>query len=147
MTSEFTVAVHALVFLNHRQSTQSSEAVAENVCTNPARVRKVLSCLKKAGLVETKDGIDGGYHFTGNAEAVSLRMVADALNAAFVSASWRSGNPDMDCLIASGMDGVMSSIYRELDESCRVRLEQISIADIDRQIFTGKCAEQRRADA
>lgn len=138
MTSEFTVAVHALVFLNHRQETRSSEAVAENVCTNPARVRKVMSCLKKAGLVDTKEGVDGGYHFSKDAETVNLRMIADALGVSFVSPTWRSGNPHMKCLIASGMDGVMSNIYQELDDGCRTRLEQITIADIDRQIFGAK---------
>lgn len=138
MTSEFTVAVHALVFLNHKQETRSSEAVAENVCTNPARVRKVMSRLKKAGLVETKEGVDGGYHFSKDANTVNLRMIADALEVSFVSPSWRSGNPNMKCLIASGMDGVLSNIYQELDESCRARLEGITIADIDKQIFGAK---------
>lgn len=135
MTSEFTVAVHALVFLNHRQDIQSSESVAKNVCTNPARIRKVLSRLKKAGLVDTKEGIDGGYHFSGDPASVTLRMVADALEVSFVSASWKTGDPHMNCLIASGMERVMSGIYQELDEGCRDRLGRITIADIDRQLF------------
>lgn len=49
MTSEFAIAVHALVYLNHKGETVSSEALAENICTNPARVRKVMAKLKKAG--------------------------------------------------------------------------------------------------
>ena len=65
MTGEFGVAIHALVFLNHRAQNLSSEEISSNICTNPARVRKVLSKLKKAGLVETKEGIDGGYSFFG----------------------------------------------------------------------------------
>ena len=72
MTSEFAVAVHALVFLNHKGDTQSSEAVAENVCTNPARVRKVMARLKRAGLVQTKEGLDGGYHFIKDPARVDL---------------------------------------------------------------------------
>ena len=60
MTGEFAVGVHALVFLNHKKTVVSSEMVAENVCTNPARVRKILASLKKAGLVSTKEGLDGG---------------------------------------------------------------------------------------
>lgn len=48
MTGEFSIAVHALVFLNHHQGEiLSSEALAENVCTNPARIRKVMAKLKK----------------------------------------------------------------------------------------------------
>ena len=63
MNSDFIVAVHALVFLNHKQGVVSSEALAENVCTNAARVRKVMAPLKRAGLVETREGNEGGYRF------------------------------------------------------------------------------------
>ena len=49
MDSIFSLAVHALVYLNHKDCTLSSEALAENICTNPARVRKVMAQLKKAG--------------------------------------------------------------------------------------------------
>ena len=59
MNSEFSVAVHTLVFLNHMGTTLSSEELAKNVCTNPARIRKIMAKLKKAGLVDTKEGIDG----------------------------------------------------------------------------------------
>lgn len=105
MTGEFAVGVHALVFLNHKKTVVSSEMVAENVCTNPARVRKILASLKKAGLVSTKEGLDGGYQFSADASKVNLCMIADALGVAFVSSSWKSGNLEKNCLIASGMAG------------------------------------------
>ena len=76
MTSEFSVAVHALVFLNHKGTTYSSEGLAENICTNPARIRKVMAKLKKAGLVETKEGIDGGYHCIEETDQISLHTIA-----------------------------------------------------------------------
>ena len=103
MTGEFAVGVHALVFLNHKKTVVSSEMVAENVCTNPARVRKILASLKKAGLVSTKEGLDGGYQFSADASKVNLCMIADALGVAFVSSSWKSGNLEKNCLIASGI--------------------------------------------
>lgn len=43
MTSEFNVAVHALVYLSHRGGTLSSEELAQNICTNAARVPKRCS--------------------------------------------------------------------------------------------------------
>lgn len=136
MTATFSLAVHALVFLNHKKATLSSEVLAENICTNPARIRKVMAQLKKAGLIVTKEGMEGGYTFRLNPSEVTLRQVADAVEARFVSASWHSGSEDMDCLVASGMAGIMDGIYAELDDGCRSRLERITIADIDRQIFS-----------
>ena len=144
MTSEFTVAVHALTFLNHKGCVVSSGMLAENVCTNAARIRKVMAKLKKAGLIETKEGLDGGYLFCKDSRQVNLCMIADALDVAFVSASWKSGNTEMDCLIASGMAGILSDIYGELDQGCRNYLEGITIADIDEKIFGGDCQKTRK---
>ena len=56
MDSSFNLAVHALVCLSHSGRSLSSEALAENICTNPTRVRRVLAGLKKAGMVETREG-------------------------------------------------------------------------------------------
>ena len=135
MTSEFCIAVHALVFLNHKATTLSSEELAENICTNPARVRKVMGRLKHAGLVETKEGIDGGYHFSLAPDSVTLRAVGEALDASFVSSAWRSGNKDMTCLIASGMASIMDGIYEDLNQLCLDHLDTITIDDLDHRIF------------
>ncbi len=135
MTGEFAIGVHAAVFLSCRRGVHSSEEIAASVCTNPARVRKVLSCLKKAGLVETKEGSEGGYAFSGNDDAVGLDMIADALGVSFVSVSWRKDHGDPECLIASGMDAVMGEIYDSLNLACRSRLRDITIGDIRRRIF------------
>lgn len=138
MNSEFSLAVHALVYLNHKNTCISSEALAENICTNPARVRKVMSKLKKAGLVETREGFEGGYRFMGAPGEVNLAQVAEALDSVCVSASWRSGDQDMDCLVASGMGAVMDGIFGELNSLCAEHLKKISIESIDRRIFGGE---------
>lgn len=135
MTSEFTVAVHALVFLNHKGTTYSSEGLAENICTNPARIRKVMAKLKKAGLVETKEGIDGGYRCIEQTDQISLHEIAEALDFTFVSSGWKSGSTEMKCLIASGMGGLMEKVYEDLNEQCMERLKKIAIKDLEQQIF------------
>lgn len=47
MKSDFSVAVHALVYLSVKGCTLSSDALADNICTNAARVRKVMARLKR----------------------------------------------------------------------------------------------------
>ena len=137
MTSEFGIAVHALVYLNHKAQSLSSEELSKNICTNPARVRKVMAKLKKAGFIETKEGVDGGYHFIGDPGKVTLSLVAEALDACFVSSAWHSGDSDMKCLVASGMAGIMDEIYEDLNHICLGHLETITIDTIDRKIFGG----------
>lgn len=136
MNSDFCVAVHALVYLNHKACVLSSEALAENICTHPARVRRVLSTLRKAGLVETREGaVGGGYRFSGKPEKVTLAQVAQALSVHFVETSWRSGDVDMECLVASGMGSIMDGVFNDLNQRCADRLTEITIADLDQQIF------------
>ena len=120
MTSEFAIAVHALVYLNHKGETVSSEALAENICTNPARVRKVMAKLKKAGLVATKEGVDGGYHFIKAPAEVTLRRIDEAVDVRLVSACWKPGDREKACLVASGMGDIMDDIYSDLDELCQI---------------------------
>lgn len=135
MDSTFSIAIHALTYLNHKNCSLTSEELAENICTNPARVRKVMSALGKAGLIESKAGHVGGYCFTGEADKLTLESVATAMETHFVSAAWRSGDMDMDCLVASGMSDIMDGIYLQLDTLCREKLRNITIGDIDRRIF------------
>lgn len=136
MNSEFCVAVHALVYLDHKAAFVSSEELADNICTNPARVRKVLARLKAAGLVETREGSEGGSRFCGRAEAVSLAAVARALDVRFVAAGWRSGDVDKACLVSSGMGALMDGILQELNEDCYAKLERQTLADVSRKIFS-----------
>lgn len=137
MNSEFAVSVHALVFLNHHyKEIKTSEEISENICINPARARKILSKLKKAGLINTKEGsVKGGYSFTLDAAKITLLDVYQAIGKRVINISWRSGNVNMECLIASGMGDIMNEVYKKLDDACKEELSKITITDIDSKIF------------
>lgn len=135
MTSDFAVAVHAVVYLNHKQESLFSEQIAENVCVHPVRIRRILSRLKKAGLVATKEGIHGGYHFEKDPRAVNLYDICKAVSEKPIEVKVSTGDIDMDCHIASGMAGIMDQIYEKMNQSCYGQLEQITIEDIDEKIF------------
>ena len=145
LNSDFCVAVHGLVFLKHKGCTISSEELAENICTNPARVRKVMAKLKKVGLVQTKEGKVGGYTSVEQAEDITLYRVAEALDIRFVEASWRSGDSDMNCMIASGMADVMDEIYLNLNDMCLEKLKTITIGEIERKLIEIRAQIQAKA--
>lgn len=134
MNSDFVLAVHALVYLNHKKTELSSGALAENICTNPVRVRRVMSKLHKAALVETGGG-RSGYSFTLKPEDVDLNMVARALDATFVSTDWHSGDEHMECRVASGMAGIADELYEHMDGLCKEYLDTVHISDIDHKLF------------
>ena len=76
--------------------------------------------------------------FSADASKVNLCMIADALGVAFVSSSWKSGNLEKNCLIASGMAGLLDGLYQQLDQKCREELKHITIADLEGQIFNNR---------
>jgi Rrf2 family protein len=138
VTGEFAVAVHALVYLDKCGGARDSEALAANVCTNPARIRKVMARLRRAGLVEAKPGAEGGYRFCLEASRLTLREIAEALEETPVSPSWRPGNPDLPCAVASGMAGAMDAVYAELNRACMDRLSGITLEMIEARLSGGK---------
>ena len=103
MDSSFNLAVHALVCLSHSGRSLSSEALAENICTNPTRVRRVLAGLKKGGDGGDPGGLGRRLPPDGRSGEPSLRQVAEAVNTRFVDCAWHSGDIDRDCAICSGM--------------------------------------------
>lgn len=149
MKSDFSVAVHALVYLSVKGCTLSSDALADNICTNAARVRKVMARLKKAGLVGAREGSEGGFCPQVPPAELTLDRVAAAVDTAFVESGWHSGAADRNCAICAGMAGVMDEIYADLDAGCRRRLAGVTIADIEDLLFAGKplfAAEQELTD-
>ena len=84
-------------------------------------------------MVETREGLDGGYRLCTDPAALSLRKVAEAINTRFVDCAWHSGDIDRDCAICSGMAGVMDALYRQKNEQCAAYLSHNTITDIETQ--------------
>lgn len=139
MTNEFASAVHALLLLAHQSGCQKSDAIAKSACTNPARMRMILSKLKRAGLIETREGAEGGCFFLRSPQEVTLDMVCRAVGGTPVSVPRRSEEYDRDCMIASGMSGLMEDLYARMNRACGEVLEGITLADLARLL-----AERRR---
>lgn len=128
MNSEFVIAVHSLVLLAHRpDGMASSEEIAANVCTNPARIRKVLGALRKSGLVATREGSGGGYRLIQDPDRVSLADVYRAMAAGSLAPSWCSGNPEMDCMVGSNMADVLNDVFCGAERHLEAYLGAISI--------------------
>lgn len=59
MDTRFSVAVHMLILISESPEPISSDQMAESVGTNASYIRKILSLLRKAGIVEAHRGISG----------------------------------------------------------------------------------------
>lgn len=128
MNSEFTVAVHCLVFLAYLPDHMaSSELIARNVSTNPTRIRKVMSLLRTHGFVNTKEGVGGGYLLSCEPDKVTLGQIYRAISTGTLKPHWCSGNQEDACLVSSNMKHVMDDIFTEAETHYEQCLERTTI--------------------
>ncbi len=131
MNSEFTVAVHSLVLLAYLpEHMASSETIARNVDTNPTRIRKIMSILKKNGYVTTKEGIGGGYILNCEPERVTLAEIYRALCGGTLKPHWSSGNPDEACLVSANIQNVMDYFFYEAEQHYEAYLKQNTLQTV-----------------
>jgi len=135
MNSEFVIAVHGLVLLAHRpEGMATSDEIADNVCTNPVRVRKVMSCLRRNGYIDTREGPGGGYRLVSRPDELTLADIYRALAAGSLAPSWCSGDPDKDCVISSNMGEVMNAVFCGADRQLEQYFEGITIGRMLSQV-------------
>ncbi|WP_251552117.1 RrF2 family transcriptional regulator [Neobacillus muris] len=131
MNSDFVIASHSLVLLaNLPDHMANSETIAENVCTNPARIRKIMSTLKKHGMVKTKEGIGGGYILSCDPEHTTLSQIYLAVSTGSLKPHWCTGDPERECVISSNTQSVMDEIFSEAERHMQSFLNQITISSV-----------------
>jgi Rrf2 family protein len=136
VNSEFTIAVHSLVFLAHRSDNMAtSEQIACNVATHSARIRKVMGFLRKAGYVRTKEGIGGGFILECDPDKVTLAEIYRLTSQGSLKPNWCSGDQSQSCMIASKMEKVMDSIFGDAEKQMESYFEQHTIGSVLRQIL------------
>ncbi|HFK1537430.1 Rrf2 family transcriptional regulator [Bacillus cereus] len=136
MNSEFIIAVHCLVYLNHVPGNMAtSEQLSDNLCVNAVRIRKVMRMLKKKGLISTKEGFTGGYIFKHNPKEVTLGQIYELTSNNSLASNWRSGHIEKDCVISSGIGQVMTDIFSEGDQCYKLFLDGINVQDVVEKLF------------
>ncbi|AZK45012.1 RrF2 family transcriptional regulator [Paenibacillus lentus] len=131
MNSEFTVALHCLLFLHlHRECMANSEKIAMSVATHPARVRKVLSLLRKQGYVATKEGVGGGYLLSADLNTISLGDLYRLFARGSLQPVWCSGNQESPCQVSSNMHEVMDRIFAGGEDWLERYFDEIKVSRV-----------------
>ena len=78
MDTKFSVAVHVLILISESTAPVNSKQMAESVGTNASYIRKILTLLKKSGVVDFHRGMNG-YRLTISPEQLTLLQVYQAV--------------------------------------------------------------------
>ncbi len=139
MNSEFTIAVHCLVLLAHHPGKMaSSDYIATNVSTHPARVRKVIGLLRKTGYVASKEGIGGGFTLHCDPAQVTLGEIYRLISAGSLKPNWCSGDANLACVISSNIEEVMSQVFADAEQHLESFFEKLTITSLMEQL---KCKD------
>ncbi|EST12628.1 Rrf2 family transcriptional regulator [Sporolactobacillus laevolacticus] len=141
MNSQFTIAVHCLIVLAKApEHVWNSESLSQKVHTHPARVRKIMSALRKSGLVETKEGLGGGYRMGCDPHECTLACIYQSISCDPLKLSWCSAGCEQD-LEFDKIQTIMDFAFAGAERSLEEYLGQWSIASLLTRL--NKSSEER----
>jgi Rrf2 family protein len=129
-SSKLAVALHVLTALAYNDGTLvTSERLAESVNTNPVVIRRILSELSQAGIVEARRGKSGGATLARPASSIRLVEVYRAVDGMVpFCLPARAGNPQ--CPVAACMPGIVNEVIHDIDHAIEERLGKYTVADL-----------------
>lgn len=137
MTSEFTIGLHVLGFLTARGGQPlTSELLARTYGTSPVVLRRVLSKLRKAGLIATRRGVGGGSVLARPASEISL---LDAYSALTDSPVLLPRHPGEHAGPAKVLAAYINGIYADAEAALLQRLASVSVEQMDEEVRPAIC--------
>lgn len=115
-------ALFDIAYFNEGQATQAKD-IAERQGIPPRFLEQIFQDLKRAGIVVSKRGPQGGYSLAGEPAAVRLGDVIRALEGPLVLSG--GAEPGEDEVV-----GVTEAVFRDLSTRVESCFDEVSLADI-----------------
>ena len=130
VNTQFAIAVHLMAGLaNNCGQDVKSGSLAMSVNTSPSFVRRILSKLSKAGLVETATGKAGSCWLARDAKSISLLdiyLAVDAPKAFAIHHYAAQKQCTVSCHIKTALENALTKTQKAMETS----LAEISLAHI-----------------
>ena len=127
--TQLSVALHALGHIAARGGApMTSEELGLCADTNPVVVRRILGVLRKAGLVASARGRQGGWTLNRTPDAITLADIHAALQPPAPTASVEP--EEKACGIARRLSGRLDDALGRADASMRRELDRTTLADV-----------------
>lgn len=131
MNTRFAVATHLLAFLDAAgDRLVTSDEVAASVNTHPALMRRMLSMLRTAGLVETQTGPGGGARLARAAGDISLLDVYQAVSQDEDLFSLARLSPNPDCPMGARIRATLECVLSAPQDALRQALARVSLREV-----------------
>ena len=128
--THFSMAVHLMCALAwNKGELVGSQDLAHSVGTNPSFLRGLISTLREAGLVDTRQGKGGGSMLARPAGSITLHDVYRAIE---TKQLLRVHVPDCEspCVVARRMKHLLDDVNEQLEKTLSIELKRTTIADL-----------------
>ena len=129
ISGKFAITLHILTLLAKMPGEfLSSEFIAGSLNMNPVLVRKEISNLKKNGVVESREGKNGGTRLAKNPAEVSLH---DIFTMTFekIDLGFSKNMPNPNCPVGKNINGSLDQLYADINQNVAKQLGEKSLAE------------------
>ena len=132
ITSKFTTAVHILTCIDvfEKDMRVTSEVLAGSTGVNAVIIRNVLSQLKAAGIVSTRQG-SGGAHLSKPLDEVTLYDIYKAVDCVDDEGLFHfHENPNVKCPVGRNIHKTMDKRLESVQQAMERELKSITLAEV-----------------
>ena len=131
--TRFATAIHIMTILaKNPQAFLTSDWLAGSINVNPVIVRKELINLKKSGLVESRQGKDGGVRIGKDAENINVAEIYEAIKNSEVLGK-KNLNPNPLCNVGKDINKNLNQLFSETDDLVFQFLKDKKLSDFTNQ--------------
>ena len=142
ISSRFTIAIHMLVCMDVFKDEYkiTSQFMASSINVNPVIIRKILSQLKDARLIEVKRG-PGGATIARPLDEITFFDVYQSVECIEENTLFHfHENPNPDCPVGKNIHHVLDDKLLRIQEAMERELKSITLADVNSDL--GKYLER-----
>ena len=132
ISSRFTIAIHMLTFMETFKDEYkvTSEFLAASINVNPVIIRRILSQLKEAGIIEVKRGT-GGAAPAKPLEEITFLDVYRAVECIEENTLFHfHENPNPDCPVGRNIHKILDGRLLKVQQAMERELQGMTMADV-----------------
>ena len=132
ISSRFTIAIHMLACMEAFKGEYkvTSEFLASSINVNPVIIRRILSQLRDAGIVEVRRGT-GGAAPAKPLQEITLLDVYRAVDCVEEKALFHfHENPNMSCPVGRNIHNILDDKLLRAQEAMEWELQAVTLADL-----------------
>ncbi|AXT60279.1 Rrf2 family transcriptional regulator [Aquimarina sp. AD10] len=111
----------------------ASSQIADSLNINPVLVRKEIKTLKESGLIESKEGKNGGVKLLKPSKNITIADIFESVKGSSHVLNLSSNLPDVTCKIGGQINEKLLSMFNDIDNAILNTLKNQTLEEFKNQ--------------